>query len=110
MVRGAIVTPGFFNVFKAPLLMGRDFTAEENRPNGPRAIIVSHAFWQERLGGRADVLAQSIEVSGVPRPIVGVASPGFEFPNKARLWTPVRNDDAGCGRGCVYLDGIGRLE
>jgi len=109
VVRGAIVTPGFFDIFKAPPMMGRDFTAEEDGPNRPRAIIVSHAFWQERLGGRADVLSQSIEVSGIPRPIVGVAPPGFEFPNKARLWVPVANDDAGCGRSCVYLDGIGRL-
>lgn len=109
VVRGAVVTPGFFNVMKSAPMMGRDFTAEENLPKGPRAIIVSHAFWQERLGGRADVLAQSIEVSGIPRPIIGVAPPGFEYPNKARLWVPVANDDAGCGRGCVYLDGIGRL-
>jgi len=109
VVRGAIVTPGFFGVMKSAPMMGRDFTADENRPNGPRAIVIAHAFWQERLGGRADVLAQSIEVSGVPRPIVGVAPPGFEFPNKARLWVPIANDDGGCGRSCVYLDGIGRL-
>jgi len=109
VVRGAVVTPGFFDIFRAPPMMGRDFTAEEDGPNRPRAIIVSHAFWQQRLGGRADVLSQSIEVSGVPRPIIGVAPPGFEFPNKARLWVPVANDDAGCGRDCVYLDGIGRL-
>ena len=66
VVRGGVVTPGFFSVFKAPLMMGRDFTADENRPRGPRALIVSHAFWQERLGGRTDVLSQSIEVSGTP--------------------------------------------
>jgi predicted permease len=109
VVRGAVVTPGFFSIFKSAPMMGRDFTAEENLPKGPRAIVVSHAFWQERLGGRADVLTQSIEVSGIPRPIVGVAPPGFELPSKARLWVPVANDDAGCGRDCVYLDGIGRL-
>lgn len=109
VVRGGLVTPEFFSIFKAPPMMGRDFTAEENLPKGPRAIIVSHAFWQERLGGRTDVLSQSIEVSGVPTPIVGVGPPGFDFPSKARLWTPVANDDAGCGRNCVYLNGIGRL-
>ena len=27
----------------------------------------------------------------------------------ARLWMPVRNNDEQCGRGCVYLNGIGRL-
>jgi putative ABC transport system permease protein len=109
VVTGAIVSPGFFAVFKAPPVMGREFTAEENLPNGPQAIIVSHAYWQERLGGRPDVLAQSIEVSGIRRPIVGVAPAGFDFPSRARLWSPIRNDDAVCDRGCVFLNAIGRL-
>ena len=89
--------------------MGRAFTADEDRAGGPRAIVVSYGFWQERLGGRADVLSQSVEISGVPWPIVGVAPRGFDFPSGARLWTPVRNDDQQCGRGCVFLNGIGRL-
>ena len=51
---------------------------------------------------------QSIEtLAALPLPIVGVAPRGFDFPSGARLWVPVRNDDAQCGRGCVYLNGIG---
>jgi putative ABC transport system permease protein len=103
------VTPDFFNVFKAPPIQGREFTPDEARPNGPRAIVVSYGFWQDRLGGRADVLSQSVEISGVPWPIVGVAPRGFDFPAGARLWMPVRNDDQQCGRDCDYLNGIGRL-
>ncbi len=103
------VTPGFFEIFRAKPIMGREFTEDENLPAGPRAVVVSYGFWQERLGGRSDVLAQSVEISGIPWPIVGVAPRGFDFPNEARLWTPVRNNDEQCGRGCVYLNGIGRL-
>ena len=103
------VTPAFFSVFRATPIRGREFTADENRPNGPRAVVVSHGFWQDRLGGREDVLSQTVEISGVAWPIVGVAPPGFDFPRGARLWTPVRNSDEQCGRGCVYLNGIGRL-
>jgi putative ABC transport system permease protein len=50
-----------------------------------------------------------VEISGTPWPIVGVAPRGFDYPNGARLWVPVRNQDAQCGRDCVYLNGIGRL-
>src|SRR6476659_9928361 len=52
------VTTDFFAVFKAAPLRGREFTADEDRARGPRAVIVSYGFWQERLGGRDDVLAQ----------------------------------------------------
>jgi putative ABC transport system permease protein len=109
VVRIGSVTPEFFEVFRATPIVGRAFTDEENLPTGPRAVVVSYGFWQERLGGRSDVLAQSVEISGVPWPVVGVAPRGFDFPNQARLWTPVRNNDEQCGRGCVYLNGIGRL-
>lgn len=109
LVRIGTVTPGFFRVFRATPVIGREFTDAENVPTGPRAVIVSYGYWQERLGGRQDVLSQSVEISGVPWPIVGVAPRGFDFPNRARLWLPVRNNDEQCGRGCVYLNGIGRL-
>ncbi len=103
------VTPGFFAVFDAAPVRGRAFTANEDLPGGPRAVVVGYGFWQDRLGGRDDVLSQSVEISGVTWPIVGVAPPGFDFPSGARLWMPVRNDDQQCGRGCVFLNGIGRL-
>jgi putative ABC transport system permease protein len=109
VVRVGMVTPGFFEVFKARPVMGRGFTPAEDRPGGPRSVVVSYGFWQERLGGRSDVLSQTIEISGVPWSIVGVAPRGFAFPSDARLWLPVRNDDQQCGRGCVYLNGVGRL-
>jgi putative ABC transport system permease protein len=109
VVRVGSVTPGFFSVFHATPIVGREFTAEENSPTGPRAVVISYGYWQDRFGGRADVLAQTVEISGMRLPIVGVAPPGFDFPRGARMWVPVRNNDAACGRGCVYLNGIGRL-
>ena len=109
VVRTGSVTPAFFDVFRASPVIGRAFTSEENLPTGPRAIVISFGFWQERFGGRPDVLSQTIEIGGAAWPIVGVAPRGFDFPARARVWMPVRNNDQQCGRGCVYLNGIGRL-
>jgi hypothetical protein len=100
---------GFFDVFKLTPVVGRWFTANEDRPGGPRAVVIGYGYWQERLGGRADVLSQSVEIGGVPWPIIGVAPRGFDFPNGSRLWMAVRSDDEQCGRGCVFLNGIGHL-
>lgn len=109
LVPGAQVTADFFRVFRAEPVLGRTFTVEETRAGGPLGIIVSHAFWQERLGGAPDVLERTLEIGGVSRPIVGVAPAGFEYPRGARLYAPVRADDEECGRGCVYLAGVARL-
>jgi putative ABC transport system permease protein len=109
MVPSGIVTPDFFRAFGSPPFMGREFTVEDDRPGAPEVVIVSDGFWRERLGARQDVLGSRLEISGRAAQIVGVAPPGFDFPNRARLWLPVRNDDTECGRRCIYLDGVARL-
>ncbi len=108
-VRAGKVTPGFFGVLGRPLALGREFTEEEDLPGGPDVAVVSYGMWQTRFGGSPDVLGRTVEVSGRPREIVGVAPEGLDVPTGAELWLPVQNDDETCGRGCVYLDGIGRL-
>jgi putative ABC transport system permease protein len=109
VVQGAIVSPGFFGVFKASPLAGREFTDADDVANGPRVAVVSYGFWTERLGGRSDVIGSALEMSGRSYEIVGVAPPGFGFPRDARIWTPIQNDDKACGRDCVSLNGIARL-
>jgi len=57
--------------------LGRLFTPEEDVQGTDGVIIISHEFWQTRLGGRADVLGQSLTTNGRPRSIVGVMPPRF---------------------------------
>ena len=106
---GARVTPDFFRVMRAEPELGVTFTAEQSLPGGPLAVVISDAFWRERLGGRTDVLGQTLELNGELHEIVGVAPPGFGFPDGTRLWMAVRNNDENCNRGCVYLNTVGRL-
>jgi putative ABC transport system permease protein len=108
-VPAASVTHDFFRVLRAEPLLGRTFTAEEDRPGGTWAVVISHEYWQDRLGGAADVLEQTLTIAGIARPIVGVMRPGFEFPREARLYLPVRANPETCGRGCIYLGGLARL-
>jgi putative ABC transport system permease protein len=107
---GAPVSPGFFRVFGAAPVLGREFAEEEDRLGGPRVLVISHALWRERFGGRPDVLGQTMEISGRQWEIVGVAPPGFSFPHDARLWSPIQNDESRCARDCAYLDAVARLK
>src|SRR4029434_4858677 len=45
VVPRGVVTPDFFRVFRATPIVGREFTADEDRPNGPEAIVVGYGFW-----------------------------------------------------------------
>jgi predicted permease len=64
-------------------------------------VILSHAFWQERFGGRRDVIGEPLRLSGRPYTIVGVMPP-VVFPawpvnpavvtldaESRQLWVPI---------------------
>ena len=63
--------------------LGRLYTAEEDLENAPRVMLISHEFWQTRLGGRSDVLGLQLTVNQLPREIVGVMPPRFNIEGTA---------------------------
>lgn len=58
-------------------VLGRNFDAQEDRPNGPPAVILGHGFWQRSYAGDTHVIGRSLRVEGVSRTIVGVLPAGF---------------------------------
>jgi putative ABC transport system permease protein len=71
-------TANFFSVLGVDLLMGRSFTAEEEKPEGPGAVILSHGLWHRRFGGDPQILGKVVEMGG-PRTVVGVLPPDFQL-------------------------------
>ncbi|MGH7573756.1 MAG: ABC transporter permease [Longimicrobiales bacterium] len=108
LVDAARATNGLMRTFRVRPFMGRDLTEEDNEEGRPHVVVVGYRYWQERLGGRADVLGTPVDISEVPYEIVGIAPDGFDFPDGAQLWVP-RSMPEGCGRGCHSLYVIGRL-
>lgn len=93
LVMGAVVSDNYFDVLGVKPARGRSFTPEENRTELTHPVaIVSHGFWQRRLGGSQSVLGQRVELSGVEYTIVGVAPAEFTgtIPGLApEFWTPL---------------------
>jgi len=102
---GQLVSAEFLPLLGVAPLLGRVFTPEEDRPNAPRVVIVSHGLWQNRLGGDPGVLGRTIELSpefggqpgGNRYEIVGVMPRGFGFvpangPAGADYWLPLALD------------------
>src|SRR5690606_18057644 len=55
-----LVTPEFFPGLKPKLELGRGFVAADYAAEAERVVVISHAFWQERFEGRADVLETTL--------------------------------------------------
>ena len=84
----ALIAPEFFQVFAAEPALGRFFLPEEERKGGMPVAVISYAYWQRHFGGNAQVLGQSIRAFDHALTVVGVAPPGFVFPNRTDLWAP----------------------
>jgi predicted permease len=78
-VAGVMVAENFFPFLGISPLLGRQFTVEECRLNGPGAVILSHGFWQRRYSGRSDVIGRQIMVNDRAATIVGVMPASFDF-------------------------------
>ena len=80
LVDVVVTTSDFFSTLGVRAMMGRTFTASDDRrgggPDGPVAVI-SHAFWQRHLAGALDVIGMPLVIERVPFTIVGVTPAGF---------------------------------
>ena len=110
-VRAVQVTDGFFSTLGTTMLLGRPFTAEEERRGGPPIVIISHGLWRRRFASDSALVGKQIVINDRPRTVVGVLAPGSEFPSSDySVWTPKRlNYDTLWTRNNHYLTVVGRL-
>jgi putative ABC transport system permease protein len=72
-------------------MLGRDFTADDDRPGVPRAAVVSYAFWQRELGGTAEALGRQIMLDELPVTVIGVLPRDFTIARQEDIYLPVGN-------------------
>ena len=75
LLRTRVVSWGFFSVLGIQPMIGRDFSEADGRPGTPPVAIASHAFWQQRLGGRADAIGKPVRLDGADYTLIGVMPP-----------------------------------
>ncbi len=90
--------------------LGRGFSVEEDKPGGNKVAIVSHGFWQRRLGGRADAIRQSLTLDGASYSIIGVMPAGAFFPGDLDIAIPLAAEAGGDRRYEHELAVYGRLK
>jgi len=96
------VSSGFFRILGVRPAIGREFTPDEDRAGGAKAVILSHALWRKYLHADASVIGRGVILRGEPYTVVGVMPAGFRSDTKADLWTPIRPSTTGEGGGSNY--------
>jgi predicted permease len=80
-LRCALVESTFLPTFGIQPLLGRNFTAEEDRPNAPRVALISYGLWRSRFAADPNLPGRTISLDGRPTLVAGVLPREFEMPN-----------------------------
>jgi predicted permease len=90
-----LVSGNFFDVLGARALLGRRFTADDDRDGAEAAAIISHGYWQRQFGGVRDIVGRRITINEQPSLIVGVMPPDLDYPRGVEIWRTTRSIPAG---------------
>ncbi len=75
---GLFVSGDFFRVLGVPAIVGRTFTADDDRPGcGPAGAVLGYSFWQSEFAGDPALAGRTVRLDGHVFPVIGVAAPGF---------------------------------
>lgn len=97
-------------------LIGRNFSADEDRPGSERVTLVGHALWQQRFNRDPSILGQALTLDGAPYTIIGVlpeAATAFPL-NQLQIWVTRPAEvpylvPAQLNSGCFCFQVIARL-
>jgi putative ABC transport system permease protein len=79
-LRGGKVTASFLNVLGVNPQLGRNFLAEEeDRPGGPKAVLLTDALWRSSFKSDPSVVGRVVALDNVTYTVVGVLPSNFEF-------------------------------
>src|SRR5882724_2343036 len=114
---GAYITEDLFKMIGVSPVLGRDFTADDDKPGAQKTAILGDKIWRRDFNADPNVVGQSCVINGKAATIIGVMPPGFEFPVSEELWTPLYNEWPLTPRGELFLGAntrapavIGRLK
>src|SRR5436190_483666 len=89
---GGYVTEDFFKIVGVAPILGRDFTAADDKPGAEKVAILGYEIWQRDFNGDPRIVGQSVTINGRAATIIGVMPPKFKFPVAEELWLPYYNE------------------
>jgi len=84
----ALVSSDFFRTLGVPMLKGRGLVPGEDHGQGTVAII-GESLWRTRFGADPGILGRTLNLSGTPYTVVGVAPTALDYPGRTQLYLPL---------------------
>jgi predicted permease len=81
-VETSAVTANFLPVLGIQPELGRTFLADEDRPSGPLAVLLTDSLWRRKFEAESGIVGKSIDLDGRAYAVIGVLPASFRFPDK----------------------------
>ena len=88
-VKLAMVSAAFFPMLDIKPVLGRSFTADEDRRGGPPAVMLGTSYWKERFGADPKVLGRTLVLNGRAYTVVGVATSDIAVYRDIKAYLPI---------------------
>ena len=110
-VQALFVTKGVLEALGVQPTLGRWFSEAETQPGSADTVILTHGYWQRRMGGDASIVGRNLTVDGKPRTVIGVMPDRFRFLNStAEVILPHQFDRNKIFLGNFSYQGLARLK
>jgi len=86
---GYAVSANYLRILGVQPEIGRLFTDQEDRPNAPNVVLLSHHLWETTFGSDPSIVGKAITLDGNAYTVLGVMPRSFNYPDRIELWTPV---------------------
>jgi putative ABC transport system permease protein len=103
------ITGDTFSTIGQKPVMGRDFTAVDDKAGAAPVVILGFGVWENRYGRNPGILGQTIRVNSVPTTVIGVMQRGMRFPIDSELWQPLGPTVDSEKRGARGLGAFGAM-
>ena len=91
-LRAVHVSADYFRLFGTHVNNGRTFSPDEDRPGGPRVVVISEGLWHRRFGADPALVGKAILLGGEPHIVIGVLGSSLLPEPAAEIWLPLQAD------------------
>src|SRR4051812_8933459 len=98
-VKGIHASAGYFRVFGVSPMIGRTFSADEDRPGGPKVAVLSYTLWTTHFGGNPNIMGKAISLNGDAYTVIGVLPQRFRAEPPADVFIPLQADPNSTNQG-----------
>ena len=108
-IRSSSTTASFGDVLGARPVIGRWYSEDEDRPGGPKVVVLAADLFAQQFGSDPSIVGRTITLNGDAYQVIGVLPPSFVH-RRSQLFVPLQRKLDPATRGSHFLPVYARLK